>query len=155
MLLPPTVDDTWVGLVDGPVPVPDAQAWATTPDCGAVVTFAGTVRDHADGRTGVTSLTYEAYEEHAAARMAAVVADARTRWPAIRRVAVLHRVGTLQVTEVAVVVTVASPHRPEALAAAGFVIDTVKATVPIWKRETWADGDAWVEGDALTSESLA
>jgi len=140
---PPTADPTWLGLVDDVLPLAAAQAWATTPDCGAVVAFTGTVRDHSEGRTGVTSLTYEAYEGRAEEQMAAVVAEARAAWPAIRRVAVLHRVGRLAVGEAAVVVVVASAHRAEAFAAAEFCIDTVKARVPIWKREAWADGEDW------------
>ena len=91
----------------------------------------------------MSGLTYEAYEVHAEARMAAVVAEARTRWPEVDRVAVLHRVGALAVGEVAVVVAVASPHRGAAFAAAEFCIDTVKASVPIWKHESLAGGAAW------------
>jgi molybdopterin synthase catalytic subunit len=139
--LPSPSDETWVGLADQPFPAADLDAWVRSPDCGAVVTFTGTVRDHADGRTGVTSLTYEAYEEHAVTRIAEVVAEARRRWPEVRRVAAVHRVGDLEVGDDAVVVSVSSPHRGEAFEAAAFVIDTVKATVPIWKRETWADGE--------------
>ena len=143
MALPTPSDDTWVGLASEPFPAADLDAWVRAPDCGAVVTFTGTVRDHAGGRTGVTALTYEAYEEHATPRIAEVVADARRRWPAIRRVAAVHRVGDLGVGDDAVVVSVSSPHRGEAFEAAAYIIDTVKATVPIWKRETWAGGEGW------------
>jgi len=108
-----------------------------------VVTFTGTVRDHSEGRAGVTELTYEAYEEPAVARMSAVVHDLRRRWPTIGRVAVVHRVGPLTVGDAAVVVAVSSPHRAEAFAAAAWCIDTVKATVPIWKHERWEGGTAW------------
>jgi molybdopterin synthase catalytic subunit len=130
-------------VADALLPAADLDAWVRAPDCGAVVTFTGTVRDHAEGRTGVTALTYEAYEEHATARMGEVVAEARHRWPQVGRIAAIHRVGDLAVGDDAVVVSVASPHRAEAFAAATFVIDTLKATVPIWKRETWADGQSW------------
>ena len=140
---PPAADPTWIGLVDETLPVAAAQAWATTSDCGAVVAFTGTVRDHSEDRDGVQSLTYEAYEGRAEEQIAAVVAEARATWPAIRRVAVLHRVGTLSVGEAAVLVVVASGHRPEAFVAAAFCIDEVKARVPIWKREVWADGEDW------------
>jgi molybdopterin synthase catalytic subunit len=132
-----------VGLAHEPFAAGDLDAWVRAPDCGAVVTFTGVVRDHADGRSGVTALTYEAYEEHATARIAEVVAEARRRWPEVRRIAAVHRVGDLVVGDDAVVVSVSSPHRGEAFDAAAFVIDTVKATVPIWKRETWADGEGW------------
>jgi molybdopterin synthase catalytic subunit len=132
-----------VGLAHEPFAAVDLDAWVRAADCGAVVTFTGVVRDHAEGRAGVTALTYEAYEEHATARIAEVVAEARHRWPEVRRIAAVHRVGDLVVGDDAVVVSVSSPHRGEAFEAAAFVIDTVKATVPIWKRETWADGEGW------------
>jgi molybdopterin synthase catalytic subunit len=135
--------DTWVGITSSPLDAEVLGRWATTPDVGAVVTFAGTVRDHAPGRDGVTALTYEAYEEAAVARLAEVVADVRRRWPAVRRVAAIHRTGRLEVGESAVVVVVASAHRGDAFAAAAHCIDTLKATVPLWKKETWADGEEW------------
>ncbi|CAN5561918.1 hypothetical protein BH24ACT4_BH24ACT4_10150 [soil metagenome] len=108
-----------------------------------MVTFSGTVRDHAPGRDGVTSLTYEAYVEAAVDRMGAVVDDVRDRWPDVRRVAALHRTGRLEVGDVAVVVAVSAPHRGAAFDAAAHCIDTLKATVPLWKKETWAGGEEW------------
>lgn len=135
--------DTWVGITATPLDGDALTRWATTPDVGAVVTFHGTVRDHAPGRKGVTALTYEAYEEAAVARLADVVADVRRRWPEVRRVAAVHRTGRLALGEAAVVVVVASAHRGAAFAAAAHTIDTLKATVPLWKKETWADGEEW------------
>ncbi len=145
-LAPPLDGEDWVGLAGTSLPTEAAVSWATRPDCGAVVTFAGTVRDHAEGRAGVEELVYEAYEAPALARMSAVVGEARARWPAIGRVAVLHRVGSLGVGETAVVVVVSAPHRHDAFAAGGFVIDAVKETVPIWKYERWGDGEDWGTG---------
>jgi molybdopterin synthase catalytic subunit len=107
------------------------------------VLFIGTVRDHADGRPGVVELEYEAYAEQAEVRMAAVAAEARGRFPGLGRVALLHRTGSLEVTETAVVVVASAPHRGEAFDGARFCIDTLKATVPIWKKETWAGGEDW------------
>lgn len=135
--------DTWVGITSDPLDGDALGRWATTPDVGAVVTFHGTVRDHAPGREGVTSLTYEAYEEAAVARLGEVVADVRRRWPDVRRVAAVHRTGRLEVGDSAVVVVAAAPHRGAAFAAAAHCIDTLKATVPLWKKETWADGEEW------------
>jgi molybdopterin synthase catalytic subunit len=112
--------------------------------CGGIVTFCGTVRDHSEGRPGVTSLEYEAYLEQVVPRLGQVAAAARTRWPEIGRLALLHRVGRLEIGEVSVVVVASTPHRSEAFAAAQFCIDTLKHTVPIWKRETWAGGSDWV-----------
>jgi len=91
----------------------------------------------------VTSLEYEAYAEHVEPRLASVAAAARARWPELGRIALLHRVGLLELGEVSVVVAVSSPHRAQAFEAARFCIDTVKTSVPIWKRETWSDGTEW------------
>jgi molybdopterin synthase catalytic subunit len=135
--------DDWLALLDTPVPVADAVAWAVRPDCGAVVLFCGTVRDHAEGRPNVSLLTYEAYEEEVGPRLEVVADDVRRRWPAVRRLAILHRVGSLEVGEVSVAIVASSPHRAEAFAAARYAIDTVKTAVPIWKRETWEGGEEW------------
>jgi molybdopterin synthase catalytic subunit len=108
-----------------------------------VVVFAGTVRDHSEGRPSVTALEYEAYVRGAERAMWAVVADLRRRWPVLGRVALLHRTGVLAPTDVAVVTAVSAPHRREAFEAAEHAIDAVKADVPIWKHETWAGGAAW------------
>lgn len=151
-LASPAAEDDWVALVETPLPVADALAWATGPAWGAQVVFTGTVRDHAEGRDGVTALEYEAYVEHAEERMRAVVGEVRARWPEIGRVALLHRVGRLELSEVAVVVVVSSPHRADAFAAARFAIDTLKATVPIWKKEFWQDGAAWGTGATPVAE---
>ena len=129
-----------------PLPVDEATGWAATPGAGAVVTFCGVVRDHAEGRDGVVGLSYEAYEEAATARLAEVAAETRRRWPLVERLACLHRVGDLVLSETSVVVVVSTPHRAEAFEAARFAIDTLKETVPIWKREHWAGGSDWATG---------
>jgi molybdopterin synthase catalytic subunit len=139
---PPDSDD-WVALVDGPLPVDAAAAWAVRPDCGAVVSFSGTARDHAGDRRGIASLDYEAYREQALPRMEAIVATARARWPELGRLALIHRLGPVPLGESAVVVVASAPHRAEAFEAVRFGIDAVKATVPIWKRETWDGGESW------------
>jgi molybdopterin synthase catalytic subunit len=146
--------DDWVALTRERLPVHAALDWAVRPDCGAVVLFSGTVRDHSEGRPGVTSLEYEAYEEEAEPRLAAIAAEARRRWPAVGRIALLHRSGPLAVTETSVVVVVSAPHRDEAFVAARWAIDTLKATVPIWKRETWAGGEDWSACDHPVADVL-
>jgi molybdopterin synthase catalytic subunit len=133
----------WVGLTTDPLPFERVGAWAVLPQCGAVVVFAGTVRDYAEGRPGVTGLAYEAYVEQVVPRLAALAAAARDRYPMIGRVALLHRIGPLALTDVAVLVAVSTPHRPEAFEAARWCIDTLKADVPIWKKESWAEGEDW------------
>jgi len=139
---PPSARD-WVGLTGEPLPVEAANAWATTPATGAVVCFLGVVRDHAEGRDGVTGLSYEAYEDLATRRLEEVAAETRRRWPEVERLALLHRVGDLGLSEASVVVVASSPHRAEAFDAARFAIDTLKETVPIWKREHWSEGSDW------------
>lgn len=139
----PTLGDTWIGLTDRPLPVNDVGEWTVRPDCGAMVLFSGTARNHAKDRPGVSLLEYEAYEEQVAPRLAALAEEMRRRWPHIGRIAMLHRTGPLQVGESAVVVAVSSPHRQAAFEAAAYGIDTLKGTVPIWKRERWSGGESW------------
>ena len=142
-MLVPASGENWIALTTDELPVGVVYDWAVRPDCGAVVLFSGTVRDHADGREGVQSLTYEAYEEQCERRFAAIADEIRTRWPATGRIALLHRLGEMAVTVSTVLVVVSSPHRPEAFEAARFGIDALKASAPIWKREVWADGAGW------------
>jgi molybdopterin synthase catalytic subunit len=139
----PASEADWLRLTATPIPVDAVSAWVVRPDCGAVVVFTGVVRDHAEGRSGVTELTYEAYEEFAVARMADVVAEARRLYPTLGKVAILHRVGRLDVSDTAVIVAVSAPHRAEAFDAARYCIDAVKAAVPIWKHERWTGGEGW------------
>lgn len=135
--------DTWVALTTAVLDAGAVGAWAVLPSCGAVVTFAGTARDHADGRPDVTGLEYEAYDEAVLPRFEAIVAEARRHWPALGRVAVLHRTGPVALGEASVVVAAGSPHRAEAFEAVRWAIDTLKDTAPIWKRETWSGGESW------------
>ena len=142
---PPAAGD-WISVASEPLPVEVATAWATTPGSGAVVVFLGVVRDNSDGRDGVRGLSYEAYEEEAVAKLAAVAVGARRRWSVVDRIALLHRTGDLALSDVSVAVVVSSPHRPDAFEAARFCIDTLKETVPIWKREHWEGGSDWGTG---------
>ncbi len=157
---PPAIGDSWLELTASCLPVGAAHDWCVLPECGAVVLFSGTVRDHADHRTGVTLLEYEAYEAQVVPKLAEIEIDIRRRFDDIGRVALLHRVGALSLGEVSVIVAVSSAHRPAAFDAARFGIDALKATVPIWKRETWAGGTDWglaatgiTDVSAITSES--
>lgn len=150
----PELGDDWVALASAHLPVAAVSAWVVRPDCGATVTFTGTARDHAPGRPGVHRLEYEAYEEPAIARLQALLTELRVRWPALGRVALLHRVGVVELEEAAVVVAVSAPHRAEAFEAARFAIDELKRSVPIWKREAWADGESWgLEAQHITEIS--
>ena len=142
-MLLPTAGDDWVALSAEVLPLERLATWPVVPRCGAVVVFAGTVRDHSEGRPGIVSLEYEAYEDVALRTMNSIAQELRQRWPALGRVALLHRTGPLALTDVSVVVAVSAPHRPESFDAARFAIDTIKARVPIWKRESWKGGSAW------------
>lgn len=142
-LTPPADGDDWLGLTDAALSAGTAADWVVRPSCGAVVLFSGTSRDHSPGRSGVTTLEYEAYDEQVVARLGAIAAAARQRWPELGRLVLLHRVGEVPVGESSVLVVASAPHREAAFAAARFGIDTLKATVPIWKREVWADGADW------------
>jgi molybdopterin synthase catalytic subunit len=139
---PPAAGD-WIAVTAEPLPVDAASSWATTPGSGAVVVFLGVVRDHSDGRNGVRGLSYEAYEEAAVGRLAEVAADARRRWPDVERIALLHRLGDLELSDASVAVVVSSPHRADAFESARHCIDTLKEAVPIWKREHWDGGSDW------------
>ena len=136
----------WLALVDDPIELDPLVAWATTPT-GAVVAFLGVVRDHAEGRDDVVALTYEAYDEPARRRLAEIVAVIRDEWPSLDRVAVVHRLGRLGLSETAVAVVASSPHRADAFAGALACIDRVKESVPIWKKEHWSDGSDWALGE--------
>jgi molybdopterin synthase catalytic subunit len=113
------------------------------PDCGAVVTFLGTVRDLTDGKV-TQALDYEAYPAMAEKKMAEIEGDTRRRWP-VGEMALLHRLGHLEVGEISVAVAVSCPHRGQAFEACQYAIDRLKELVPIWKKENWADGTTeWV-----------
>lgn len=116
------------------------------PDAGGLVTFVGTVRDRSRGRS-IRHLEYEAYPGMAEREMEKIADEAAERWPGTR-VSVAHRVGHLEIGEVAVVVAAAAPHRAEAFAAARYTIDTLKERVPIWKKEVATDGAYWVDDHA-------
>lgn len=109
---------------------------------GAIVSFVGTIRGQSQGRE-VRHLEYEAYPEMALAEMQKVAAFVQETWP-LTQIAIHHRLGSLRVGEIAVVLAVSSPHRKEAFAAASATIDRLKETVPIWKKEFFSDGSSWV-----------
>jgi molybdopterin synthase catalytic subunit len=125
-------------------PIDAAALGTASPSDGAVCLFLGVVRDHNAGRR-VLWLEYEAYEEMALPLMQELAADARRRWP-ITEIHLVHRLGRLEIGEASVAVAVVSPHRREAFEACRHAIDTLKKTVPIWKKEFFEGGEAWVEG---------
>ena len=137
-----------MALWTGSLPTAGLTGWVQRPGCGAVVAFAGTTRDHAEApdgrvRSGVTLLEYEAYEEPALERLAAVATSVLAGWQDCGAVVVAHRLGAVPLGETSVLVAVSAPHRGVAFDAARHAIDATKATVPIWKREHHAAGVDW------------
>ncbi len=112
---------------------------------GAVVVFDGIVRNHTRGRQTLY-LDYEAYEEMARKQMEELAQEARSRF-GVRQVTLIHRLGRLNVGETSVLIVVASAHRAQAFEACRWLIDTLKKTVPIWKKETFVDGAVWAAGE--------
>jgi molybdopterin synthase catalytic subunit len=122
-------------------------AQLNSPDHGAIASFLGTVRDHHGGRE-VLRLEYSAYGPMAEVECARIVAEAESRWPVA--VALQHRLGTLEIGDVAVAIVVGSAHRDEAFLACRYVIEELKQRVPIWKKEYFADGKVeWVGSRAV------
>ncbi len=112
---------------------------------GAVVTFAGAVRDNSRGRR-TEYLVYDAYGEMAEKKMREIGDEIRARWD-VDRVTVLHRIGRMEIGEISVLIAVSSAHREPAFEACRYAIDRLKESVPIWKKEVWTDGEAWIEGE--------
>lgn len=142
-LIPPVDSDTWIGLTSDQLPVAQASDWVVLPSCGGVVVFTGTARDHSTGRSDVTTLEYEAYEDQVTPKLGDIAAAIRSKWSDVGRIVLIHRTGVVPLTEAAVIVAVSAPHRVAAFEAARFGIDTLKSTVPIWKREDWSEGSSW------------
>lgn len=136
---------TRVRVRSDPIDQRDLLDFVSSPSTGASVLFLGTVRDHSEGKTGVTHLEYEAYQEQVERVIAEIVEEARARWE-VDRVAVDHRTGTVAVSESSVAIAVSSAHRAEAFDAARYVIDELKKRAPIWKKEHWPGGAEWSEG---------
>ena len=133
-----------IQLTREPLKRDELVAAVSHPSVGGIVVFEGVVRDHARGKQ-VRYLEYDVYEEMAEQQIRAIITGAQKRW-GVERVAVAHRFGRLEIGEASVIIAVASPHRSEAFDACRYIIDTLKSTVPIWKKEVATDGEEWVEG---------
>ena len=143
--IPSVPNSLLVRLTTDPLDPAEAVAFVQDDAAGGTVLFSGTVRDHSpDG--DVTGLDYEAWEEDARTRLQAIGEEMLARWP-VRRAAVLHRTGHLDVGEISVIVCCSAPHRAEAFEACRHGIEAIKRDVPIWKKERLVTGDAhWVMG---------
>ena len=134
--------NTQIHLSDQPLIIQSCINWVMAPGCGGIDVFIGTVRNDTKGKR-VLQLAFEAYEKMAISEMQKLADEAITQWP-VQRVAIHHRTGILQVGEVPVIIAVAAAHRNEAFEACRYLIDNLKQTVPIWKKEVFEDGEVWV-----------
>ena len=140
-------------LVRAPIAREEIVARLKAPEDGAVVVFDGTVRNHSGGRRTLY-LDYEAYEPMALKKMREIGAEIRGRFP-IHRIAMVHRLGRLEIGETSVLIAVSSPHRRAAFDACRHAIDTLKRNVPIWKKEYFADGAVWAPGELPAGQSFS
>lgn len=137
-------DRIQVSITDEPLDPAPLVRFVEAPEMGAVVTFSGNVRNHNRGRQ-VEYLEYDAYRPMAERQFREIAAEAVRRWDC--RIAIHHRVGRLEIGDPSVLVAAACAHRGDAFDACRFAIDTLKERVPIWKREVWDGGEAWIEGE--------
>lgn len=142
--LPREIMEPIIQLTREPLNRDALLAAVSHPSVGGIVVFEGVVRNNARGKQ-VQYLEYEAYTEMAEQEIRTILQEAQQRW-GVERVAVAHRFGRLEIGEASVIIIVASPHRAEAFDACRYIIDTLKTTVPIWKKEVATTGEEWVEG---------
>jgi molybdopterin synthase catalytic subunit len=138
-------------VTNQPIDLQELVRFVTDPETGAIATFIGTTRNHNDGRK-VIALDYDGYPEMAEKELARIGAAARKQWR-ICRMAIVHRLGPVQITEASVMIAVSSGHREAAFAACRFAIEEIKRTVPIWKKEVFEGGEVWI--GTQTGEPLA
>ncbi len=136
-----------IAIVKKKIDVEEILQSVQVPEAGGIDIFVGTTRNHSNGKR-VLSLEYEAYEPMALKMMNEIAEEAKSKWN-IRKIAIVHRTGRVKIGEASVVIAVSASHRKEAFEACRFVIDRLKKTVPIWKKEFFKDGEVWVESEAL------
>lgn len=139
-----------IRIVRAPIIAESVLARVKCPQDGAAVIFEGVVRDNTRGRRTLY-LDYEAYEEMALKQMQALARTARQRF-SVGGVSIVHRLGRLEIGDTSVLIVVASPHRGAAFEACRWTIDTLKKTVPIWKKEYFEDGAVWADGEPFPEE---
>ena len=139
------------GLTTDPIDLTSVARRVVPPACGATVTLDGYVRKFTKGRETL-HLFYEAYEPMALKEMQKLIERAKNDFE-ISHVGIVHRLGQLQIGETSVVISVAAPHRKAAFAACEWLIRELKRTVPVWKKEVYADGEVWIEGDAADTKT--
>ena len=140
-------------LVREPIQSRELVESLKAPEDGAVVVFDGFVRNNFKGRQTLY-LEYEAYEPMAYVKMRAIGAEIRAKF-AIHRIAIVHRLGRLEIGETSVLIAISSPHRAAAFDACRYAIDTLKCTVPIWKKEFFVGGAVWAEGEVVSQKAIS
>lgn len=145
-----TLSGRYAAIVRDPIDLPGVLSKLKRGDDGAALVFEGVVRNQTRGRQTLY-LDYEAYEEMALQQMEGLAAEALQRFP-IRDVALVHRLGRLEIGETSVLIAVVSAHRASAFDACRWLIDTLKRTVPIWKKEHFVDGSVWADGEPFPAE---
>jgi molybdopterin synthase catalytic subunit len=129
-------------VVNKRIELEELIAFVTDPEAGAIATFIGTTRNNNEGRK-VIALDYDAYPQMAEKELARIGDDAKKQWP-ICRMAILHRIGPVEITQASVIIAVSAAHRDAAFAACRFAIEEIKRTVPIWKKEVYEGGEMWI-----------
>jgi molybdopterin synthase catalytic subunit len=129
-------------VTDKPIEMQELVDFVSDPQAGAIATFIGTTRNNNEGRN-VIALDYEAYPEMAEKELARIGAQAAKRWQ-ICKMAIVHRIGPVQITQASVMIAVSSGHREAAFAASRFAIEEIKRIVPIWKKEVFEGGEVWI-----------
>jgi len=129
-------------IVDRPINLQQLIEYVTDPEAGAIATFIGTTRNNNEGRK-VIALDYEAYPEMAQKELTGLGDEAKEKWP-ICRMAIVHRIGPVEITEPSVIIAVSAAHRDAAFAACRFAIEEIKRRVPIWKKEVYEGGEVWI-----------
>lgn len=133
-------------IVKNPISIEEITNKVIRNEAGAVTTFTGTVREFTYGKRTL-SLEYQAYEKMAVKKLEQIGEEIKEKW-SDAKVAITHRIGKLEISEIAVVIAVSTPHRKDAYAANEYAIERIKQIVPIWKKEIWESGEAWI-GDQL------
>jgi molybdopterin synthase catalytic subunit len=129
-------------VTNQPIDLNELVRYVTDAEAGAIVPFIGTTRNNNEGRK-VIALDYDGYPEMAEKELARIGAEAKNKWP-ICKMAIVHRLGPVQIGEASVIIVVSSAHRDAAFAASRFAIEEIKKTVPIWKKEVFEGGEVWI-----------
>ncbi|HEX8682314.1 MAG TPA: MoaD family protein [Ardenticatenaceae bacterium] len=142
--LPPVAGGDHFAITTEPIDEASLRRAVEDPGAGAVLSFLGVTRDQT-GERRVEYLEYEAYPELAERRMAEIGDEIRARWPSVKGIALVHRVGRLEIGEASIGIAISTPHRADAFSACRYAIDRAKEQLPVWKKEVWEGGEEWIE----------